>query len=220
MPQQLWNHLDRYLSGVLIADDPAAEALVASERAGLPAIAVSPTQGKLLRLLAGAVKARAILEIGTLGGYSTIWLASALPPDGKLVTLESNPLHAKVAEENLERAGVSHLVQVRLGPALEALQELAAEGRSFDVVFIDADKRGLPDYFRCALTLTHPGSLIVVDNIVRRGRLVLDDREGSGMQSVREVLEFMGKEPRVSATALQTVGAKGHDGFAVALVTG
>jgi predicted O-methyltransferase YrrM len=195
-------------------------ALAASAAAGLPAINVSPVQGKLLHLLARAIGARNVLEIGTLGGYSTIWLARALPDGGRLISLEADARHAEVARANIARAGLQAEVEVRLGMALDTLPELAAEGREpFDFVFIDADKPNNAAYFDWALKFSRPGSIIVVDNVVRDGDVIDADSDSSTVQGVRRLLERIAAEPRVSATAIQTVGAKGYDGFAIALVT-
>jgi predicted O-methyltransferase YrrM len=221
MSQDRWAAVDRYLTDLLVGPDPAlAAALEASAAAGLPAINVSPPQGKLLHLLARALGARNILEVGTLGGYSTIWLGRALPPGGRLVTLESEPQHAEVARANLARAGLSGVVELRLGPAADTLPRLAAEGRGpFDLVFIDADKPNTPAYFTWALKLTRKGSVIVVDNVVRRGGLADAASADEDVRGMRRFLETAAAEPRVSTTAIQTVGGKGYDGFAVVLVT-
>jgi predicted O-methyltransferase YrrM len=216
-----WTQVDDYIEDVLLGSDAALEnALRASEEAGLPAIQVTPSQGKLLHLLARYGGARSILEIGTLGGYSTIWLARALPPGGRLVTLELDPAYAEVARGNLERAGVAGLVEVRVGRALETLPILAAENAGpFDLLFVDADKPSNPEYFTWALELSRPGSLIVIDNVVREGAVIDEASDDPGVQGVRLMNELLAAEPRVSATAIQTVGSKGYDGFAVALVT-
>jgi predicted O-methyltransferase YrrM len=221
MTEELWTAVDRYLGELLAPADPALEeALAASAAAGLPAINVSPVQGKLLHLLARAIGARNVLEIGTLGGYSTIWLARALPEGGRLISLEADARHAEVARANIARAGLQAIVEVRLGMALDTLPGLAAEWREpFDFVFIDADKPNNPAYFDWALQLSRPGSIIVVDNVVREGDVIDADSDSSTVQGVRHVLERLAAEPRVSATAIQTVGAKGYDGFAIALVT-
>jgi predicted O-methyltransferase YrrM len=221
MTPDQWTAVDRYLTGLLVPPDPALdEALRASAAAGLPAINVSPTQGKLLHLLARVHGARTILEVGTLGGYSTIWLARALPPGGRLVTLESDPKHADVARTNIERAGLADAVELRLGPALETLPQLAAENRGpFDLTFIDADKPSTPEYFAWALKLSRRGSLIVVDNVVRKGAVADPANDDPNVRGVRRFLEQLAAEPRVSATAIQTVGGKGYDGFALAVVT-
>lgn len=220
--QERWTAVDRYLTDLLVPADAAlAATLEESARAGLPPIAVSPTEGKLLHLLARVHGAREILEIGTLGGYSTIWLARALPPGGRLVTLELDPAHAEVARANVARAGLADVVEVRVGPALETLPRLAAEGRGpFDLVFLDADKGGYPAYLAWALRLTRRGSLIVADNVVRDGAVIDPASEDPNVLGVRRFLELLAAEPRVSATAVQTVGGKGYDGFAIALVTG
>jgi predicted O-methyltransferase YrrM len=216
----LWTSVDEYLASTLIGPDEYLEAALRdSEAAGLPAIQVTPLQGKLLNFLARLAGARRILEVGTLGGYSTIWLARALPPEGRLVTLEIDPKHADVARRNVERAGLAGVVEVRLGRALDLLPQLAAEG-SFDLAFIDADKPSNPDYFEWALKLSRPGGLIVIDNVVREGAVVDAESNDAAVVGVRRVLELIAAEPRVTSTALQTVGAKGYDGFSVSLVTG
>jgi predicted O-methyltransferase YrrM len=222
MSQEQWTAVDRYITDLLVPPDPALDAaLAASAAAGLPAIHVSPNQGKLLHLLARVTGARSILEVGTLGGYSTIWLARALPAGGRLVTLEADPKHAEVARANIAAAGLADMVELRLGPAQETLPQLAAEGRGpFDLVFIDADKPSTPDYFGWALRLSRRGSLIVVDNVVRKGAVADPASDDPSVQGVRRFYERLAAEPGVSATAVQTVGDKGHDGFAVALVTG
>jgi predicted O-methyltransferase YrrM len=220
MNDALWNRVDDYFAGHLLDRDPALEtALEASREAGLPDIAVSAMQGKLLNLLARVQGARNILEIGTLGGYSALWLAKALPAGGRLITLEADPKHAEVARSNLARAGYGNQVQVRLGAALDTLPELELEGVGpFDLAFIDADKRSNPEYFQWALKLSRRGGLIIVDNVVREGRVLDGAGEDAAVQGVRRLVEMMGRETRVSVTAIQTVGAKGHDGFALALV--
>jgi predicted O-methyltransferase YrrM len=216
VPDPIWNDVDTYLAGVLVGSDPALDAaLAANAAAALPPIDVTALQGKLLHLLARATGARRILEIGTLGGYSTIWLARALPPEGRLVTLEVDPRHAHVARGNLARAGVNGLVELVEGPALDTLPTLTGP---FDLVFVDADKPSNPAYLEHALRLTRPGSLIVVDNVVRGGRLLDADSDDPSVRGNRRLVEMLATEPRVSATALQTVGAKGYDGFALALV--
>ena len=222
MTQKQWSEVDRYIADWLVPPDPALDAaLKASDEAGLPAINVSPNQGKLLMLLAQIRGARSILEIGTLGGYSTIWLARALPADGRLVTLEYDPKHAAVARENIARAGFADRVDVRVGRALDTLPQLHAEKRGpFDLVFIDADKQSNPEYFAWALKLTRRGSLIIADNVVREGRVVDSGSGDASIRGVRRLYELFAAEPRVSATALQTVGSKGYDGFALALVIG
>ncbi len=214
MNERRWEAVDQYLADALIGDDPALDAaLAASDEAGLPAIAVSPLQGKLLHLLARMQDARAILEIGTLGGYSTIWLARALPADGRLVSLEFEPRYAEVARANVARAGLDAIVDIRVGPALETLPDV--EG-PFDLVFIDADKQTTPAYFEAALERSRPGGLIIGDNVVRGGS-ILDGTDASS-EGMRRFVDLMAAEPRVEATVIQTVGVKGYDGFAVALV--
>jgi len=219
--QEQWTAVDRYLTEALVPADPALDAaLDASAAAGLPAINVAPNQGKLLMLLALIRGARSILEIGTLGGYSTIWLARALPADGHLITLESDPKHAEVARANIARAGLAAVVELRLGRALDTLPQLAAERRGpFDLIFIDADKPSIPDYFTWALELSRRGSLIVIDNVVRGGAVADASSDDASVRGVRRMNELLAAERRVSATAIQTVGSKGYDGFALALVT-
>jgi predicted O-methyltransferase YrrM len=220
MDQERWTEVDRYITKRVLPADPALEAaLAASEAAGLPAIQVSPNMGKLLQLLAQSISARNILEIGTLGGYSTIWLARAVVPGGCVVTLELNSTFADVARSNLARASLAEWVEVRIAPALESLPLLAAEVREpFDLIFIDADKESTAEYFRWALKLSRRGSLIVVDNVVREGTLIDEDRRDAHIQGIRDFYALASVEPRVSMTAIQTVGIKGYDGFAVALV--
>ena len=221
MTQEQWSQVDEYIVKLLVpGDDALAAALAASTEAGLPAINVAPNQGKFLSLLASIQGAKNILEIGTLGGYSTIWLARALPKDGRLVTLELDPKHAGVARSNLARAGLGELVSIRVGPALETLPQLAAEGLPpFDFVFIDADKQSIPEYFEWALKLTRVGSVIVVDNVVRKGAVIDQATTDPNVQGVRRFNELLAKTSRVSATAVQTVGSKGYDGFALIRVT-
>ena len=220
MNPTLWSQVDDYFAGELLDRDPAlSTALAASREAGLPDIAVSATQGKLLHLLARVQGARNILEIGTLGGYSTLWLAKALPPGGRIVTLEADPKHVEVARANLARAGYANQVQVRLGAALDTLPELETERVGpFDLTFIDADKRSNAEYFDWALRLSRRGSLIIVDNVVREGRVLDAASEDASVQGVRRLVTRMSLETRVSVTAIQTVGHKGYDGFAIALV--
>jgi predicted O-methyltransferase YrrM len=221
MTETQWSQVDRYFSELLLTPESGLDAaLVASDAAGLPAINVSPNQGKLLYLLAKAIGARRILEIGTLGGYSTIWLARALPADGRLITLEADPKHADVARDNLANAGLSAIVEVKLGRALETMPRLVEVGEeAFDLIFIDADKPSTTAYFEWSLHLSHPGTLIIVDNVVRGGDIVDAGSESSSAQGTRRFLERLAAEPRVTATAVQTVGTKGYDGFAIALVT-
>ena len=221
MTEALWTAVDQYITDMLVPRDPALDAaLEASDAAGLPSIQVTPNQGKLLHLLALLQGARRILEIGTLGGYSTIWLARALPDDGRLITLEADPRHAEVARANISRAGLADLVDLRVGRALETLPGIAAEGGgAFDLVFIDADKRSIPEYFRFARNLSQRGSLIVVDNVVRDGRVIDAGSLDPDILGIRRFNEMLAAEPGICATAIQTVGAKGHDGFAIVLVT-
>ncbi|MBD2412329.1 methyltransferase [Nostoc calcicola FACHB-389] len=222
MTQEQWTAVDLYLTDLFVPSDSVLDAVLeTSAAAGLPPHNVSPNQGKLLLLLAQLQGARTILEIGTLGGYSTIWLARALPKDGYLITLEANTKHAEVAQSNIVRAGLSDVVELRLGQALSTLPQLAAEGRSpFDLIFIDADKPNNPDYLAWALKLSRRGSLIIADNIVRNGAVIDTASGDANVQGVRSFNELLASEPRVSATALQTVGSKGYDGFAIALVVG
>ncbi|HET7210828.1 MAG TPA: O-methyltransferase [Methyloceanibacter sp.] len=214
----LWTAIDDYFDNTLVASDPVLDAaLEATEAAELPAINVAPNQGKFLMLLARATGARRILEIGTLGGYSTIWLARGLAPDGRLITIEANPDCAEVARANLARAGIEAQVDVRMGRAQDVLPGLAAEA-PFDLIFIDADKPGTPGYFQWAVKLARRGSLILVDNVVREGAILEEDGDAN-VQGMRRFFELAASDPRVTGTALQTVGAKGHDGFAILLVT-
>jgi predicted O-methyltransferase YrrM len=216
----VWQAVDGYLVDSLLEADPVLEAaLTASADAGLPAINVAPNQGKLLQLWARMVGARSILEVGTLGGYSTIWLARALPPGGRLVTLEADPRHAEVATANLARAGLADVVEVVVGRAIDTLPRLADEGRGpFDLAFIDADKQSNADYFGWAVRLARPGGVIVVDNVVRGGGVADAGSDDPVVVGTRRLFEAVAAEPRVSATAVQTVGVKGHDGFLLAVV--
>lgn len=220
MTDEQWIAVDGYITDQLVPSDAALDAALAASAAnGLPAINVAPNQGQLLQVLARSIGAKRILEVGTLGGYSTIFLARALAPGGKLVTLEYEQKHADVARANIERAGLAHVVEIRVGKAVETLPKLAAEGGApFDLVFIDADKPGNADYFTWAMKMTRVGSLIIVDNVVRNGA-VIDPAGDANVQGARRLFEAMAKEPRVSATAVQTVGSKGYDGFAIAVVT-
>jgi len=220
MNQETWTAVDRYLAGLFVPSDPALEAaLEDSVAAGLPPINVSPNQGKLLQLLARMQGARNILEIGTLGGYSTIWLARALPAGGRLITLEFEPKHAEVARANLVRAGLGGVVEQRVGRALDTLPQLATEGCGpFDLIFIDADKPSTADYFVWALRLSRRGSVIIVDNVVRKGAVSDAASDDPNVRGMRRFHELLAVEKRVSATVIQTVGSKGYDGFAVALV--
>lgn len=220
MTQELWSTVDQYIDDELALTDPVlAAALAANTDGGLPAIDVTASQGKLLYMLARLAGARRILEIGTLGGYSTIWLARALPPDGQLITLEFEPKHADVAKSNLQRAGFSKIVDVRVGAALDALPVIEAEkGGPFDLFFIDADKVNNPVYFDWAIKLSRPGSVIIVDNVVREGGLADASSDDPAIRASRKVTELLGSDPRVDGTVIQTVGTKGYDGFAIAVV--
>lgn len=216
MNQDSFAAVDSYLSGLYVDSDSAlAEGLAASDAAGLPQIQVAPNQGKMLMILAKIVGAKSILEIGTLGGYSTTWLARALPADGRLVTLEFEQLHADVARKNLDRAGVGHLVEIVVGPAMDSLPGVSGP---FDLIFIDADKDNYPGYFEHAMRLSHPGSVIIGDNVVRGGKVVDPGETDSDIEGIRAFNEMVGKDPRVTATAIQTVGSKDWDGFAIAYV--
>ena len=218
--EPLWDRVDAYLTGTFVPHEEAfAAALADSEKAGLPTIQVSPPQGRLLELLARALRARQILEIGTLGGYSTLWLARGLAPGGRIVTLEVDPKHAEVARRSFERAGRSGAIELRLGAALETLPRMVEERAGpFDLVFVDADKPSLPDYFSWSLKLSRPGTLIVIDNVVREGDVVDATSADASVQGVRGMNERIAAEPRVTATTLQTVGGKGYDGLAFVLV--
>ncbi len=222
MNQELWTEVDAYIKEKMVPDD---HVLTAAQQngidAGLPAIAVSPTQGKLLYLLARMCRARNILEIGTLAGYSTIWLARALPAGGHVVTLEMDPKHAEVSRKNFALAGLDKIIELRLGKALDSLPRVAAEGRGpFDLIFIDADKTNIPGYFEWSLKLSRPGSVIVVDNIIRDGKVIDASSKDPNIQGVRQFNEMLKSETRVSATEVQTVGEKGYDGFALLIVNG
>ncbi|MDG0059591.1 O-methyltransferase [Priestia sp. P5] len=217
---EIWNEVDLYMNDKLIEPDPILdEVLKANQEAGLPAIDVSPSQGKFLHLLASLKGAKRILEIGTLGGYSTIWLARALPKDGHLITLELNAQHAEVARANLKRAGVSHLVEVIVGPGLDTLAVLKDRGTEpFDLIFIDADKPNNPNYLKWALELSKRGSTIICDNVVRQGHVVNSESEDENVKGIRQFMNALAQEKRISATAIQTVGSKGYDGFIVGIV--
>ncbi|MFJ2807104.1 O-methyltransferase [Kitasatospora sp. NPDC087271] len=222
MTQSTWDAVDAYFSEQLVGHDPALDAsAAAADAAGLPKIAVAPNQGKLLHLLALTQGARRILEVGTLGGYSAIWLARALPADGTLITLEIDPKHAEVARGNIARAGLEKVAEVRLGRAADSLAALVEQGvEPFDLVFIDADKPSNPEYFRRALQLTRPGSLIIVDNVVRGGAVADADSTDPAVVGTRALHDLIAAEPRVTATSVQTVGSKGYDGFTLARVQG
>jgi len=215
-----WQEVDRHLADLFGLDDDALRAtLRATADAGLPPIQVSAALGKFLHVEALAVRARRILEIGTLAGYSTIWLCRALPADGRLISLELDPRHADVARANIHAAGLADRVEVRVGPALASLAALAEEGAEpFDMVFIDADKAGYPDYLEWSVRLSHPGTLIVADNVVRQGQIVDPSNLDSRVEGIRRFNEKLAADPRLSATIIQTVGAKGYDGMAVAVV--
>jgi predicted O-methyltransferase YrrM len=221
MTQKKWTAVDDYIAGLFVGNDPVLDsAQEASAAAGLPAIAVSPVQGKFLYLLARFGGARRILEIGTLGGYSTIWLARALPNGGRLISLELSAHHAEVARANLARAKLSDLAEVRVGAALDSLRQLEEERAGpFDVIFIDADKPGYPDYWQASLGLSRPGTLIIADNVVREGAVVDAKSKDENVRAVRRYHELVAAETRVSAMVLQTVGSKGYDGLSLALVT-
>jgi predicted O-methyltransferase YrrM len=220
MNQELWTAVDQYIKDVVVQPDAALDAAAeASTAAGLPPISVSPSHGKFLFVLAQILRARTILEIGTLGGYSTIWLARGLSHGGRLITLEADEKHAEVARANIAHAGVGAAVELRLGKALDTLPQVAADGRGpFDLIFIDADKSNIPEYFAWALKLSRLGSVIVVDNVVRDGGVIDEASSDPSIQGVRRFNELLAAEPRVSATEIQTVGSKGYDGFAIAVV--
>lgn len=220
MTQELWTAVDNYIVETLLPGDDALSAAVAkSDEAGLPSIQVSPPQGKFIHLLARIQGARRILEIGTLGGYSTIWLARALPADGKLVTIEIDAKHAEVAISNIERAGLMDKVNVLNGDARDLLPQLEKTiDAPFDLTFIDADKASIPFYFESAVRMSRPGSLILVDNVVRDGAVIQEASEDASVQGVRKLNEMMAADSSVTATVIQTVGVKGYDGLAIALV--
>ena len=221
MPENQWTEVDTFIAGHLTPPDESLDAVLrSSEAAGLPPIQVAPNQGKLLYLLAKMLQARNILEIGTLGGYSSIWLGRALPADGHLISLEADPKHAEVARANISRAGLDRVVEVRLGRALDVLPKLAAGGAGpFDLIFIDADKPPYPEYFDWAIKLSRKGSVIVADNVVRHGEVIDESDDDPGVRAIRRLYDRIGSNPHVSATAIQTVGVKGYDGFIIALVT-
>lgn len=220
MHQDQWNAVEKYVADLLAKSDPhLTTALAASAKAGLPSIQVSPVEGKMLMILAQAVGAKRILEIGTLGGYSTIWLARALSKDGRLITLEADPKHAEIARANIANAGLAKRVEVREGLALNLLPQLnARRDGPFDLTFIDADKQNTWDYFDWAVKLSRPGSLIVVDNVIRHGALVDAGSADTNVHGMRRFCETVAKDKRVNASVIQTVGSKGYDGFAVAVV--
>jgi len=220
--QARWTEVDRYLDEVLVGSDPALDAALADvDAAGMPAISVTPTLGKLLYILARMVGARRILEVGTLGGYSTIWLARAVPARGQVVSLEIDAGNAAVAAASLQRAGVADRVDIRIGRAVDTLAALEVAGvEPFDLVFIDADKQSNPEYLAWALRLTHVGSVIIVDNVVRGGAVADSTATDPSILGIRRMNELIAAEPRLLTTAIQTVGSKGYDGFAIALVVG
>jgi predicted O-methyltransferase YrrM len=220
MSRETWSAVDGYINELLVQQDAALEtALARSAAEQLPEIAVTASQGKLLMMLATMMQARNILEIGTLGGYSTIWLARALPAGGRLVTLEIDEKHAKIARENIEGAALGHLVEIKLAPAVESLSSLVAEGREpFDFIFIDADKPACPEYFEWSMRLARPGTVIIIDNVVRNGALVDAASTNPDVQGVRKLCELLAANSNVTCTALQTIGSKGYDGFAMAIV--
>ena len=219
--EDTWREVDEFLTELLVTADAALDAaLVDSEAAGLPPIGVTPTQGKFLQLLVRICGARRVLEIGTLGGYSTIWMARGLARGGYLVTLEIERKHAAVAQRNIERAGLSDTVRIRVAPAIETLAEMNREGvEKFDLVFIDADKSSTLEYYEASISLCKPGSLIVIDNVVREGKVIDAETGDANVQGIRRAIMRLGSDPRVSASAIQTVGAKGYDGFILARVT-
>ncbi len=220
MGQETWTAVEEYVKDcVIMPDDALDQSLAKSAEAGLPEIQVPPGLGKMLQLLARSMGAKRILEVGTLGGYSAIWMARGLAEGGKLITLERDPHHAKVASDNITHAGLSDRVELIEGPALESLEQIAAKNDDpFDLVFIDADKPSNPDYFAWALKLTHVGSIIIVDNVVRDGEVIDANSKDESVQGVRRLNELIAAEPRVSATTIQTVSSKGYDGFTMALV--
>lgn len=221
MSQQLWSTVDSYICEHLLDPDPILDAAVAaSEAAGMPPIAVTANQGKLLELLVRIHGARRVLELGTLGGYSTIWLGRGLPPGGRLVTLELSPDYAAVAAANIARAGLADVIDLRVGPALKTLAAMQASGEeAFDLIFIDADKQNYPGYLEWSLKLSRPGTVLIGDNVVRSGGIVDPENEDAVVEGVRQFYELLAEEPRVDATAVQTVGDKGHDGFALGIVS-
>jgi predicted O-methyltransferase YrrM len=218
--REQWAAVDRYLGEHLLPADPVlASARLASTEAGLPEISVSPNQGKMLQVLALAQRASRILEIGTLGGYSTIWLARALRPGGRLISLEADPRHAEVARANLARAGLTDVADIRVGRAQDTLPMIKAAGEGpFDLIFVDADKPGYPEYLPWSLRLSRPGTMIIADNVVRNGAVADASSRDPDVQGVQRFIELLGAQPRVSATVVQTVGSKGYDGFALAVV--
>lgn len=219
--EELWGEVDKYITATIPHNDAALDAAIeANHTAGLPMIDVSAPQGKLLHLLTMVTGARRVLEVGTLGGYSMIWLARALPADGRVVTLEYAAKHAEVARKNLDAAGVGGKVEIRVGAAADSLEQLAREGVApFDLIFIDADKKNNPVYVQWAMKLARRGTVIIVDNVIRDGKVVDAKSDDADIQGTRAMFELVGKEPRLTATAIQTVGGKGYDGFVIAVVT-
>ena len=212
-----WADVDRFITDNLLGPDPILDnVLKNSLKNGLPSIHVAPNQGKFLHILALSCQAKNILEIGTLGAYSSIWLARALPTNGSLITLEANPHHAQIAAENVKSAGLSHLIHIKVGRALDILPTLAGQGNhSFDFIFIDADKPNNAQYFQWALRLSHPGSIIVIDNVIRDGQIIDSNSQDPSVQGTRDLYQILGREKKVTATAVQTVGSKGYDGFVI-----
>ncbi len=216
--EQIWGRVDRYFEDLLApADDALASILVSNTDAKLPPIDVPPVLGKFLGLMVTISGARRVLEAGTLGGYSTVWMARALPPEGRLITLELDPRHAKIARQNLEAARVADRVEVRVGPAAESMRAMVGDP-PFDLIFLDADKRGLPEYLTLSLNLSRPGTVIIADNVVRDGKVIEPDTKDPDVQGVRTFLEMTAADPRLNATAIPTVGARGYDGFSMAVV--
>jgi len=217
MNQKIWTAFDEHTNGLFLGDDPILEqALQDSDAAELPQIAVAPNQGKLIMMLAQMIGAKRILEVGTLGGYSTLWLARALPENGKLISLELEPHHAEVALKNVARAGLGDKVDIRVGSALDSLKILVEENvKPFDLIFLDADKPGNPDYFEQSLKLSHSGTIIIADNVVRGGEVMNAGSHDESVQGIRRLNNMIAADPRVDATAIQTVGSKGYDGFAL-----
>ncbi|WP_239461942.1 O-methyltransferase [Occallatibacter savannae] len=219
-PIEIWDKVDSFFTDALIPPDPALDAATAANRnAALPAIDVTPLQGRFLELMIRATAAQRVLEIGTLGGYSTIWMARAVGPNGKVITLELDPHHAEVAQRNFQEAGVSDRIELRLGPASESLAALIREKSApFDFIFIDADKSGYPEYIQQSLKLSRPGTLIIADNVVRDGKVIEPHSPDPNIQGVRRFTELIAAQPRLSSTVLQTVGSKGYDGLAISIV--
>lgn len=218
--KEIWTNVDSYFSRALIKSDKALDAATKTNRkSNLPPIDVTPLQGKFLEVMVRATGARRVLEIGTLGGYSTLWLARALPADGMVTTLEIEPRHAAIAQKNIEKAGFTNRVNLRIGPAAKTLAAMVAEPVApFDFIFIDADKAGYPEYLKWSLKLSHPGTVIIADNVVRDGKVIDPASPDPNIQGVRRFTELLAAEPRLSTTVLQTVGGKGYDGFAIGIV--